>query len=183
MENFDSERFNGFARRRLDDLLFSDFWNYDIFNERDMHSSAYFYIREFFRKHGRNSVYVRCEPKLAGMRDIVIYDKGKPIYILEFKFFSKPNYINENSIYDDLNKLADCVEAYASVKWGFFHMLYDSDDLFTVSSSRLRKDGFTKVSVTSMNARRKENSGRRRSGYNEWRSEFDELHALHREHP
>jgi len=41
--------------------------------------------------------YVRCEPKLAGMRpDIVVYQRGWPIYVLEFKFFSKPDYLNED---------------------------------------------------------------------------------------
>ena len=183
MGKFDAVRFNGFARQGLGDMLLSDFWNYDIFNESDMHSSAYYYIRNYFRKHGRDSVYVRCEPQLAKMRpDIVIYEKGSPIYILEFKFFSKPDYINEDAINNDLDKLADCVDAYESVRWGFFHMIYDADELFTLSDSRLRRKGFPKVSVTSINARRKEGTERRRNGYDTWRAEFDNLHALHREH-
>ena len=34
--------------------------------------------------------------------DIVVYERGKPIYVLEFKFFSKPDYVNEDAVYDDL---------------------------------------------------------------------------------
>jgi hypothetical protein len=33
---FDFERFNGFARSSFDNLLFDDFWEHDIFNERDV---------------------------------------------------------------------------------------------------------------------------------------------------
>ena len=54
MGTFDSERFNGFARQSLDNLLFSDFWGHDIFNERDLHSSAHFYIRDYFRRRERD---------------------------------------------------------------------------------------------------------------------------------
>lgn len=183
MRAFDFGRFNGFARDSLDGLLFKDLWHHDIFNERDMHSCAYFYIRDYFRKQGRNSVYVRCESQLNGMRpDIVIYDRGNPIYVLEFKFFSKLGYINEDSVYEDLNKLADCVEAFPSVKWGFFFMIYDKDENFSISDYRLRKDGFSSVSASSINARRIEGTARRRNGYDGWRTEFDRLNEGHREH-
>lgn len=53
MGRFDFERFNGFVRGSLDNLLFEDFWNLDIFNGRDMHAAAYFYIRGYCRKAGR----------------------------------------------------------------------------------------------------------------------------------
>jgi hypothetical protein len=183
MSAFDFERFNGFARSSLDDLLFDDLWNHDIFNERDMHSSAYFYIRDYFRKQDRDDTYVRCEPKLSGMRpDIVIYERGKPVYVLEFKFFSKPEYINEDAVYVDLDKLAGCVDAYPSIKWGFFFMIYDAEEMFTISDSRLRRAGFSKISASPINARRKEETGRRRTGYDEWREQYDKLHERHREH-
>lgn len=183
MGRFDFDRFNGFARKSLDDFLFNDLWSHDIFNERDMHSSAYFYIRDYFRKNDRGNVYVRCESPLAGMKpDIVVYERGKPIYVLEFKFFTKPDSINEDAVYDDLDKLADVVDEYSSVRWGFFHMIYDADAPFTFSDSRLRRAGYAKISVTSINARRKEDTDRRRVGYDEWRAEFDRLQAAHREH-
>ena len=183
MGRFDFDRFNGFARSSLDDFLFDDLWNHDIFNERDMHSSAYYYIREYFRKHDRGDVYVRCEPQLARMKpDIVVYNRGHPAYVLEFKFFSKPEYVNEVAVYDDLDKLAEAVDAYESVKWGFFHMIYDADEPFKFSDSRLRRRGYAKISVTSINARRKEENDRRRTGYDDWRAEFDRLQNLHRKH-
>lgn len=183
MSHFDFERFNGFARSSLDDLLFNDLWSHDIFNESDMHSAAYYYIRDYFRKHGRDQIYVRCEPQLARMKpDIVVYERGWPIYVLEFKFFSKPDHVNEDAVYDDLDKLGDCVDTHASIKWGFFHMIYDAEAPFTISDSRLRRAGFRKTSVTTINARRKEDSGRRRTNYDVWRAEFDELQERHREH-
>ncbi|MFQ5780563.1 MAG: hypothetical protein ACE5HN_07215 [Nitrospiria bacterium] len=67
MARFDFDRFNGFVKQSLDDLLFNDLWNLDIFNERDFHSAAYYYIPTYFRKHERSSIYVRCEPKLEEM--------------------------------------------------------------------------------------------------------------------
>lgn len=183
MGSFDNERFNGFAKRSLDNLLFNDIWDFYIFNERDMHSAAYFYIRDYFRKKERDKVYVRCEPQLARMKpDIVVYERGEPIYLLEFKFFTKPGYINEHAIYNDLDKLADGVDKFPSVRWGFFHMIYDNDEPFTLSDSRLRRAGYTKSSVTTINVRRTEESGRRRVGYDDWRAEFDRLQTAHRKH-
>jgi hypothetical protein len=182
MGRFDFDRFNGFARRSLDDFLFSDLWSHDIFNERDMHSAAYFYIRDYFRKNERDNVYVRCEPQLARMKPDVVYERGKPIYLLEFKFFAKPDYINDDAVYDDLDKLAEVVDVHPSVRWGFFHMIYDADEPFTFSDSRLRRAGYAKISVTTINARRKEDTDRRRVGYDDWRDEFDRLQAAHREH-
>ena len=100
---FDFERFNGFARSGLDDLLFKDLWNHDIFNESDMHSAAYYYIRKYFAAQGRSNIYVRCEPHVGGMMpDIVVFDSGNPVYALEFKFFSRPDHINEEAILSDL---------------------------------------------------------------------------------
>jgi hypothetical protein len=181
MNRFDYDRFNGFAKKSLDDFLFSDLWNHDIFNESDMHSAAYYYIREYFSKHGRDNVYVRCEPVLDGMKpDIVVYERGKPIYVLEFKCFTKLDHINEDAVYRDLDKLAKAVNKFSSIRWGFFHMIYDADKAYTFSDSRLRRGGYSKMSFTSINARRQENNDRRRVRYDEWRSEFDRLQKLHR---
>jgi len=183
MGRFEFERFNGFARRELDDLLFEDFWNHDIFNERDMHGAAYHYIREYCRRTERDDVYVRCEPLLNGMRpDIVLYEKGDPIYLLEFKMFTKPDYINEDAVYIDLDKLKKVVTACDSVRWAFFHMIYDCDEPYSYSNSRLRRAGYENISVITMNARRKEETARRRVGYDEWRAQFDRLRTLHNEY-
>src|SRR5437762_6275459 len=76
MGKFDFKRFNGFARKRLDDKLYSDLWNHDIFNECDMHSSAYFYIRDYFRKHNRGAVYVRCESRLLARNQTSSFTNG-----------------------------------------------------------------------------------------------------------
>lgn len=175
-------RFNGFARNELPERLLDDLWSHDIFNERDMHSSAYHYIREFFRSKKRHSIYVRCEPQLAGMRpDIVIYLNGEPIYVLEFKFFSKCDHISNEKILDDIKKLDECVRAFPTVRWGFFHMMYDAEELLCISDYRLRSRGLSKVSAITINARRNY-SGRQRHGYRDWRSEFDRLHERQREY-
>jgi hypothetical protein len=90
--------------------------------------------------------------------------------------------INENAVYYDLDKLAIIVDKFSSIKWGFFHMIYDADEPFTFSDSRLRRAGYSKISFTSINARRQEDNNRRRVRYDEWRSEFDKLQKLHQEH-
>jgi hypothetical protein len=183
MGRFDFNKFNGFARKSLDDFIFKDLWNHDIFNERDMHAAAYYYIRQYFRKQGRGSVYVRCEPMLAEVKpDIVIYNEGHPIYVLEFKLFSQPDVIGQQRVQEDILKLADLVAGIPSIKWGFFHLIHDSDEQFGISDPRLRRAGLDKVSVTVVNARRKEESNRRRVGYDAWRKEFDRLQSGHRDH-
>jgi hypothetical protein len=183
MGAFDFDRFNGFARRSLDDLLFADLWEHDIFNERDMHAAAYFYIRDYFRNRERDHIYVRCEPRLADKRpDIVVYERGKPIYVLEFKFFPVADRFEEAAVNDDLEKLAGVIAAHPSIRWGFFHMIYDADEPQNVSDARLRRAGYAKISVTAINARRREESGRKRQGYEEWRAEFDRLQGAHRSH-
>jgi hypothetical protein len=180
---FDFERFNGFARKGLDDLLFRDLWEHYIFNESDMHSAAYYYIRDFFKKKGRGKYFVRCEPMLAGMKpDIVIYTLGKPTYVLEFKMFSKLDVVNNNAVINDLEKLSTAIENLPTVKWGFFHMIYDADIPYTISDNRLRRAGLKRMSVTTINARRTEDTGRRRIGYDEWREIFDGMRAEHNEY-
>jgi hypothetical protein len=183
MGAFDFDRFNGFVKQSLDNLLFGDLWRHDIFNESDMHSAAYFYVRDYFRKHERDGAYVRCEPQLARMKpDIVVYENGRPTYALELKMFTKPNFLNEEAIDQDLNKLAEFAEKIPSFKWGFFLMIYDAEEPYRLSDSRLRRAGFGKVSMTAINARRTEDSGRRRRGYDEWRAAFDKHQIDHREH-
>ena len=183
MKLYDFDRFNGFMRQSLNDLLFNDLWNHDIFNESDLHSAAYFYIRTFFQKNERPNIYVRCEPQLAGMKpDIVIYDQAKPIYAVEFKFFTKKDYVNEEGVFNDLAKLDKIVTRFNSMKWGFFYLVQDSEESYTFSNPSLRRHGYEKVSFSTINLRRKEGTDRRRTNYDAWRAEFDKLVDLHREH-
>lgn len=74
------------------------------------------------------------------------------------------------------------IESHSTVRWGFFQMIYDADEPVVISDSRLRRAGYSKISVTSINARRQEASGRRRVGYDEWRADFDRLQAAHKAH-
>jgi hypothetical protein len=183
MSIVDFKRFNGFAKRRLDDRILTDLLHGDIFNESDMHSAAYYYIRDYFRKKGRGNIYVRCEPQLGGMKpDIVVYEGVNPVYAFEFKMFKKPDCINENAIEADLMKLASVVEQFPSFRWGFFQMIYDCDLPYSYSDARLRRAGFERVSVTTINARRKEGTNRRRVGYDRWREGFDRLGVGHQKH-
>lgn len=148
----------------------------------DLHSAAYFCIRTFFAKNQRPNIYVRCEPHLAGMKpDIVIYDRAKPIYVVEFKFFTKPNYVNEEAIFTDLDKLA-VVNEFDSMKWSFFYLVHDGEESYTFSNTRLRNRGYENISFSTINLRRKEGTQRRRTNYDDWRAEFDKLVELHRKH-
>lgn len=183
MKQFDFDRFNGFMRRGLHKLLLGDIRNLDVFNESDLHSAAYFYIRMFFQQNGRSNIYVRCEPRLAGMNpDIVIYDRARPIYAVEFKFAKKQDRVNEKGVFKDLDKLAKVVNRFKSMKWGFFYLVHDSEQSYRIPNSVLRKNGYEKISMSTINARRNEDNGRRRHNYDDWREEFDSLIAQHREH-
>jgi len=172
---FDSQRFNGFVKKGLDDLLYNDIWDYWVFNESDLHSAAYFYIRRYFDKRGRDDVFVRCEPALRGSRpDIVIFQDTHPVYAMELKMFPEAGRITENLIYDDLEKLQR-VARIETVKWAFFIVVCDLDESWKISDQTLRRRGYEKVSSITINLRRKETTERRRSGYDRWRAEFDRL--------
>ena len=176
----ESERFNGFVRQELDDALFADLWDLYVFNESDLHSAAYFYVRRYFEKKRREHIFVRCEPRLNGMKpDIVVYERGRPVYVLEFKVFLKADYLNEELVEKDIEKLHTLIQTFETIRWGFFLLLYDCEEPYTFRDARLRRLGIPKVSVTTINARRTEEKQRRRVGYDEWRTEFDRLLALH----
>ena len=178
---YDATQFNGFAKTELDDRLFDDLLNLYIFNESDLHSAAYYYIRTYFSKRGSDNIFVRCEPQMSGKKpDIVVYDHSRPIYVLELKMFPEPETIDEAKIESDLAKLNGFIRSIESLKWGFFTIVYDSDDDFNVSDSRLRRSGLDSISVVGINLRRKESTGRRRTGYDNWRNEFDRLRAHHK---
>lgn len=177
---FDSAQFNGFARNELDDLLFDDLWSLYIFNESDLHSAAYYYCRRYFEKRGSEGVFVRCEPRIRGKRpDLVVYYEKVPAYAVEIKMFAEPEIVDEKRIAADLEKLGDLMRSIPTLKYGFLLLLFDADEDFGMSDDRLRRRGFEKMSVVSMNMRRKEDSGRRRVGYDDWRAEFDSLRSGH----
>ena len=177
---YDSEQFNGFVKNELDDLLFSDIWGYYVFNESDLHSSAYYYIRTYFQKRGSDNIYVRCEPNMYGKKpDIVIYDRGRPLYVLELKMFVDQERVDEAKIDKDIEKLNDFLSKIEKIKWGFFIFVYDSDYDFGISDPRLRRLGLENISVISLNMRRMEKTGRKRTRYDEWRKEFDRLRKYH----
>lgn len=183
MSVFDSDRFNGFVRKELDNLLFDDLWNLNYFHERDMHAAAYVYIRQYFAKHGRDNIYVRCEPKMGATKpDIVVFDSAKPIYILEFKMLMESDKLNEEFVYKDLDKMNVLINAYPSIKWGFSLLIHDDDESFRPVDATLRRRGNKSVSITSVNARRQEDNNRRRVGYDQWRENYDNLIAAHKQY-
>ncbi len=177
---FDAGQFNGFVKKELDDLLFNDIWNYDVFNESDLHSATYYYIRTYFQKRRSDGMFVRCEPQMHGKKpDIVVFYQTKPAYVLELKLFVEQEVIDETKIDQDLEKLNEFISKIDSIKWGFFILVYDSDYDFGISDQRLRRMGLRNISVMSINIRRKEGTGRKRHGYDDWRANFDRLRRHH----
>jgi len=177
---YDSAQFNGFAKNELDDFLFNDIWNLDVFNESDLHSAAYYYIRTYFQRRGSEGMFVRCEPRLRSFKpDIVVYNNYKPAYIIELKMFTNPEMVDESKIEGDLDKLNSLMHDVETIKWGFLIVSYDHDEDFGISDARLRRRGLEKISVSSINLRRTEDTGRRRVGYDDWRASFDRLRGRH----
>jgi len=181
---FDSEKFNGFIKSELDDLLYRDIANYQVFNESDLHSAAYYYIREYFYKRGsQNSedILVRCEPKMedGSKPDIVIFKRYDPVYVVELKMYKKPDFIHSAGVEKDLEKLNSYLKKYPSMKWGFAIVVYDSDEMFKPSAYNLKKAGYEKISFSTINLRRKQDTGRRRNGYDDWRKQFDKYLERH----
>jgi len=185
---FDAQRLNGFVNDELDNRLFSDIWNFCVFNESDLHSAAYFYIREYFFKRDSKSaseVIVRCEPVMEdrGRPDIVIYNKYDPIYMIELKMFKKTNLIHEHNdtdvIKSDLDALKAYIAHYPTIRWGFQISVYDSEEIWKPSSYALKKAGYEKISVRTINLRRQEDNKRRRNNYDQWRKQFDKYLERH----
>lgn len=183
----DIKRFNGYIKKKLPVQIQTDFLAFRIFNERDLHSAAYHYIRDFFRKKERERIVVRCEPRLLGKKpDIVVYNNTRPYYVIEFKTFLKPdqvNRVNANAVYEDIQKLEDFLQKTPS-SWAFLILVYDSpDDNVSrgLADQKLKQKGFEKISVVAINVSRHK-SGYRRAGYSKWRRQFDHLWEKHKEY-
>ena len=181
---FDSEKFNGFMKTEIDDLLFEDIWNYWIFNESDLHSAAYYYIRKYFERRQSNSsleAFVRCEPIMEdGTKpDLVIFQRYDPIYFIEIKMFNKPENLSDDKSLADLDKLKNYQRRYSTCKWGFFILVYDSDKMYSYTPYMLKKDGYQNISIIPINMRRKEDTARQRTGYEDWRKQFDKFLQRH----
>lgn len=185
---YKSKQFNGFAKNELDDHLFNDIWDHHIFNESDLHSAAYHYIRKYYEKRfdkiqSDNNIYVRCEPRLNGKKpDIVVYQSAKPIYVFELKMFIEADRVDLSKYHEDLNKLRNLMQKIETLKWGFFIVVYDSDEDFNISDGILKRMKINNVSVIGINTRRTEKNGRLRRGYDAWRKEFDRLREQHKKH-
>ena len=151
-----------------------------------MNASIYYYIREYFRKRKKayDNTYVRCEPMLLGEKpDIVVYEGGKPVYLFEFKcFLKKKGSFRESNIDYDLSKIARIMKKIPSLKWGFFFVIYDADKMLNYSNHHLRKEGLSKITFIGINARRQEKTGYKRKGYDDWRTEFDNLQKAQGKH-
>lgn len=181
---FDSQKVNGFVKQELDDLLFNDLWSFRVFNESDLKSACYFYLREYFRRRksiNSEEILVRCEPVLQNGKkpDIVIYHGYSPIYVLELKMFKNPEALMLDKVDIDLAKIRDFMRTNPTIRWGFQIVVYDSDDMIRASDSMLSRNGFPKISVIGLNLRRKEVSQRLRVGYSDWRNQFDKYVANH----
>jgi hypothetical protein len=111
--------------------------------------------------------------------DIVVYEDKVPSYVLELKMFPELDEVNEDKIDADLEKLNVFIKRSNTIKWGFFILVYDADEDFGITDSRLRRWGLEKISVIAINIRRKEDSGNKRKNYNAWRMEFDFLRKSH----
>lgn len=181
---FESDKFNGFMKSELDNLLFEDIWNYWIFNESDLHSAAYYYIRKYFERRQSDSsleAFVRCEPRMEdGTRpDVVIFHRYDPIYFVELKMFNRPENLNDDKITADLDELRNYQRCYSTCKWGFLILVYDSDELYSYTTYMLKKNGYQNISVIGINMRRMEGSARQRTRYEDWRKQFDKFLERH----
>jgi len=88
---------NAFIRGQLQDRLTKDFIGrpFRIFRERDLHTCSYFHLRRFLRADKRWEIV--NEPFLRNLKgsgksaqpDIVLFRKGKPVFIIELKFRRK----------------------------------------------------------------------------------------------
>lgn len=83
-----------FIKRELAEKLQKDFCEppFRIFRERDLHSCCYFHLRSSLENDHDWAVY--NEPHMRDLKapgkgarpDIVLFRKGKPVYIIELKF-------------------------------------------------------------------------------------------------
>jgi len=176
----DAATFKGFIKDELPKRLLRDILDLYIFNESDLHSAVWFYIKEYFRNRSDRSaenIYVRSQPTITSGKgkyrpDIVVFDRIKPIYFVEIKFLKTPRNqidLDRRSIKEDLSKLKRYAKKYPDFKQGFLVCVYDADDVFEINM-----DEYDRISLVPINLKRLI-SGRRRKNYDHWRSRFDEL--------
>ena len=103
--------------------------------------------------------------------------------MIELKMFKKPDLIKERNDIDliksDLDTLKTYISYYPTMKWGFQIAVYDSEEMWQPTSYALKKAGYEKISVSTINLRRKEESGRLRNNYELWRKQFDKYLERH----
>jgi len=187
MLEINHKKLSGFIRGKLKDSLTNDVLKYFVFNESDIKSAAYFYIRKYYhnlKSENSSKMLIRCEPKLNnGKPDIVIFKKYNPFYIIEIKAILNPDAVCRNSekgkVEKDLKKIKNLKKEYPSIKRGFSIVIYDSDeDPVDFSDSFLRKKNFKGISIVKINLRRNDNA-RKRKNYQKWRRKFEKIINKH----
>ena len=179
----DARRFNGFVKGELKIKLLKDIKDLYIFNESDLHSAAYFYIRKWFEQREHDSAYVRCEPRLNKKKpDIVVFEKKKPSYVLELAMSTKhhPMRTNKDKVTKDLKKLRQYVKRISSIRYAFLVHVHDDESLPTVPDHKLRRHDYPDISIVDLNIRKDSETKRKRRWYEEWRQDFDSLETAHR---
>ncbi len=183
----DSQRFNGFVKEKLAKELRDDVLRFYVFNESDLHSAAYCYIRRYFESRGSElsqDVFVRCEPYLADNTkpDIVVFQKYDPIYVIELKMstkaFKTPGSVFEEKVDKDMDKLKAYRTAYPTVRWAFLIVVCDSEKPWGWSDVTTKRYGYDKTSLVSVNLHLRDNGGQT-YGYENWRKQFEKYLDKH----
>lgn len=179
----DFQRFNGFVKEDLKEKLLEDIKERYIFNESDLHSAAWFYIRQWFSRQERDYAYVRCEPRLNKKKpDIVVFEKKKPSYVLELAMSTKRKPLKQviDKLHKDLDKLQHYGKRVSSIRYAFILHVYDDDSLISYSDQKLRRHGYTNMTIVDLNIRMNSETKSKRRWYERWRQDFDSLEAAHR---
>jgi len=184
MGKFEADRFNGFFRRGLVKGLYEDLRNCLLFKEGDVHAAAYYYIRKFLERKGRDRLIVRCNATLKGpgskrpRPDVVVFNHDKPIYAVELKVFESPIGVKrasvEKKVEEDVRKLETLIRRHG-LSYGFLIVVYDSERELDLPDRDLRKQGIERVSVVEINMRFDVKTQRQRRNYKEWRRQFDAI--------
>ena len=180
----DFTKINGFVNEELGNLLLTDLYRFNVFNEGDMQACAYHHLRRFFQGNRHPNWIVRCQPFLRGGKehvralnsrglipDVCLFYRYKPVHVIELKFF--PNDFDMSMIQVDIRKLKALRKHYPSIRVCFVVFIYDSDEMFPELTSYWRKKlalkGFCAVPI---NVRRKRATGRKRRDYRAWKKKW-----------
>ena len=170
-----------FVTKGLDDYLYSAIWGLRVFNERDLQAYVKVGLDNFLVQQDTGRLWsVRQEYQLGDKKhDLVILrdNDAAPVAVIEVKFWPQPmqslRQCEEEKIHIDLERIHQAIKSFDTIRGGFVIMAHDSEEMYQPSKRAVSEAGYSNIWLSTINLRRRQDTHRKRQGYDQWREEFD----------